>query len=257
MYSVQELAALYGSDYYAYQDNFQRNSLKEFIRTILCYRIGTRDPHFSVPGRMLDLGCGSGWFMSGMRDRGWNTCGVEINTAAANLGREAAGLNIFAGTLSEAGFPSSYFDYVRSNHSFEHLTCPGDTLTEIYRVLRPDGKLLIGVPNVAGMNAKIFGEYWWYLGAPVHPFTYSVETLSRLLRKHCFAIEKVTYNSDYSGILGSFQIWMNRANGRKSSEGTAINSTVLRLACQWMAKVADVFHSGDAIEIIATKGSQR
>jgi SAM-dependent methyltransferase len=191
-----------------------------------------------------------------MRDKGWDTYGVEINSAAAELGRKQAGLNIVAGTLKQAGFPSDFFDYVRANHSFEHTSCPGETLGEIRRILRPGGRLLIGVPNVAGLNAKIFRQYWWYLGAPVHPFTYSVRTLAQFLERHHFKVVKVTYNSDYSGILGSSQIWANRANGRKSTEGALINNTVLKILSQWAAKCVDSFKAGDAIEIIAEKDSE-
>jgi len=256
MYSDAELSALYAGDYYAYQDSFSRSRWKEIVKSLLCFRIGTRDPQFESPGRILDLGCGTGWFLREMRDKGWDAYGVEINSAAAELGRTKAGLNILAGTLQQAGFPPDSFDYVRANHSFEHISCPGVTLDEIYRILRPRGKVLIGVPNVASLNAKVFGEYWWYLGAPVHPFTHSVETLSRLLRKHNFCIQKVTYNSDYAGILGSLQIWLNRQNGRVSTAGLAINNPVLKIVCHWTAKCIDFLKMGDAIEIIAVKSGE-
>ena len=256
MYSDQELSKLYPSDYYAYQDNFGSSRWKHLAKQILRYRLGTQDPIFPVPGRMLDLGCGAGWFMCGMRDAGWETLGVEINSLAAELGRKTAGLNIFSGTLEQANFPSEWFDYVRSNHSFEHISCPGETLDEIRRVLKPNGKALIGVPNIASLNARIFGPYWWYLGAPVHPFTYSVKTLCGLLRKHCFSAEKITYNSDFAGILGSFQIWLNRGNGRKSAEGITINNPLLRVPCHWAARFIDLWRLGDAVEVTALKAKK-
>jgi len=253
MYSDEELAALYPHDYYAYQDNFEGESWKNIVKTILRCQIGTLDPKFSAPGRMLDLGCGSGWFLRRMRDRGWETHGVEISAEAAELGRKKCGLDIFAGTLVQAAFPSAHFDYIRSNHSFEHISRPGETLEEIYRILKPEGKLLIGVPNEASINSRVFGRYWWYRGAPVHPFTYSVRTLSKLLNNYQFVIDRVAYTSDYSGILGSFQIWLNRGNGRKSTEGPMINNPFLKVLCHWMAKLIDMFDLGDAIEITARK----
>lgn len=257
MHSDEELSAMYPADYYAYQDNFSRSRWKEVVKTLLWFRIGTKDPQFAAPGRMLDLGCGSGWFMREMRDKGWDVYGVEINSSASELGRKKAALNIFAGTLQQAGFPSDFFDYVRANHSFEHIACPGKTLDEIHRVLKPGGRLLIGVPNAAGLNARIFRQYWWYLGAPVHPFTYSVGTLSRLLRKHHFEHLKVTYNSDFSGILGSSQIWANRKNGRASTEGALIRNPVLKVLSHWTAKCIDLFEAGDAIEVTAAKDGER
>jgi hypothetical protein len=88
----------------------------------------------------------------------------------------------------------------------------------------------------------------------VHPFTYSVETLSQLLKKHGFEIARVAYNSDYSGILGSSQIWLNRKNGRKSTEGALISNPILKIFSQWVAKCIDQLNLGDAIEITANKG---
>lgn len=257
MISDEALSALYPSDYYAYQFESKRLFWKEVVKALVGYRIRTRDPQFRVPGRVLDLGCGTGRFLSEMRAWGWDVYGVEISSAAAELGRSKGKLNIFAGTLQQAAFPPEYFHYVRSNHSFEHISCPGDTLDEIHRILRPDGKLLIGVPNVSGLNVRIFRQYWWYLGAPVHPFTYSVQTLSHLLSKHRFSVERVIFNSDYAGILGSAQIWLNRNNGRRSTDGPLITNPVLKIWCQWLAKLVDLFQLGDAIEIVATKREAR
>jgi len=255
MFSDQELAALYPGDYYAYQDNFRRPRWKEVAKALLGYRIAPKEPQFEVPGTVLDLGCGSGWFLQAMRARGWMTYGVEISKAASLLG-QSQGLQIFCGTLQQANFRPELFDYVRSNHSFEHMTCPNETLEEIYRILKPGGRLLIGVPNIDGLTARVFERYWWQLCAPFHAFNYSVKTLSQLLVKHYFSIDRITYNSDYAGILGSLQIYSNRNNHRKSSEGLLINSTPLRLLCHWLAKSADLFRMGDVIEITARKVSK-
>jgi SAM-dependent methyltransferase len=253
MYSDQELGILYPSDYYAYQDKFHISHWKELLKRLLGYSTGTKDPHFEAPGTVLDLGCGSGWFLQGMRARGWITYGVEISEAATTMAQRLKGLQIFCGTLQEAKFPAEFFDYVRSNHSFEHMSCPNNTLDEIQRILKPEGKLLVGVPNVDSLNARLFKRYWWYLGVPVHPFTYSVRTLSQILAKHNFTVDKIAYNSDYTGILGSLQIFRNRNNQKKSTEGHLINSLVLRLICHWLAKCMDLFRTGDAIEITARK----
>ncbi|HZR57825.1 MAG TPA: class I SAM-dependent methyltransferase [Terriglobales bacterium] len=253
MFSAEELGSLYPTDYYSYQDNSRRSRWKDLLRTALHFHVQTLDPKFPAPGKMLDLGCGSGWFMLTMQAQGWETHGVEISAAAAELGHKSSGLNIFSGTLDQANYPSEFFDYVRSNHSFEHISCPSGTLNEIHRILKPGGKVLIGVPNIDSLNAKLFQQYWWYLGAPVHPFNYSAQTLSRLLQKHQFNIQQINYNSDFSGILGSIQIFLNRANGNKSSQGWLINNPLLKVPSHWAAKLIDLFRLGDAIEIVAIK----
>ena len=257
MYSDKELAALYPSQYYAYQDKFQIRKWRELARRLLGYHVGTHEPRFEAPGTILDLGCGSGWFLDSMRDRGWKTYGVEISEQAAVLGRESRGLKICSGTLQDAKFSPEFFDYVRANHSFEHISCPNETLDEIHRILKPGGKLLIGVPNINSLSARVFKQYWWHLCAPVHTFNYSRDTLCRMLVKHGFQPGKVSFNSDYFGILGSLQIWVNRNNGRQSMDGMLVNNYFLRFACQWAANLVDLAGQGDMIEILAVKANQR
>jgi SAM-dependent methyltransferase len=259
MYSDEELQRIYESlqtgNYFAYQNHFQPKRWKELLKKLLGYSTGTKDPKFDSPGVVLDLGCGTGWFLKVMRDRGWQAYGVEINESAASLGRQVKGLEISCGSLQQAKFPSSFFDYVRSNHSFEHITCPKETLDEVYRVLKPRGKLFLGVPNVDSLNSRLFKQYWWHLAAPVHPFSYSVETLSCLLAKHSFQVEKITFNSDYFGMVGSFQMWLNRDNGKKSMEGFVVNSMGLRLIGQWITNLVDLAGYGDMLEITAVKAN--
>lgn len=255
LYSDEKLASFYPDDYYAYQERADNSPHKEILKSWLGYRTGTKDPSFARPGTMLDLGCGSGWFLEKMRARGWIAQGVEINKPAARLGR-ARGLDIFCGTLQEAKFPSEHFDYVRSNHSFEHMSCPHETLDEIYRILKPHGKLLVGVPNTKSVSAVLFAEHWWYLTVPVHVFNYSVENLSRLLTNHNFRVEEVNFNSDYHGLIGSLQIWLNRGGQKKSAEGLVFNNHLLRLVCQWSANVIDLWGRGDCVELTAGRAPE-
>lgn len=255
--SEKHLSRLYPEDYYAYQDRCEVNDAKEIVKRLLGVRLGeTKDPRFEFAGVMLDVGCGYGWFLRKMQKGGWTTFGVEVNRAAAQLGRDKLGVDIFAGTLSEAQFPSKFFDYIRSNHSFEHISSPNETLQEMYRVLKPSGKLMIGVPNIAGLNARIFKENWWYLGAPVHPLNYSVATLSGLLKKNGFRVHNVEYNSDYFGVLGSLQIYANRkVKERKSMQGRLIKCAPLKIVSHWTAKMLDSVKLGDCIEVTAVRGA--
>ena len=203
-YSDAELAGMYPNDYYAYQDKFEVRVWRDRWKKTLGYHLGTKDPVFAQPGVCLDVGCGTGWWLDRMRSKGWKVFGVEISERAARLGRETKHLEIFAGTLQDAGFAAGSFDFVHANHAFEHISCPDATLQTIRDILRPNGKLLIAVPNIASVNGRFFGQYWWHLCAPVHVFSYSVSTLTRLLQKHDFRVEKVTFHSDFFGVLGSY-----------------------------------------------------
>lgn len=261
MYSESELSAFYPSDYYSFVDRFsldQNNSFRGRLRSIV---LGpdihcTKDPKFERPGRMLDVGCGSGWFMAKMREQGWDVKGVEPSAAAARLGRSEKGLDIFAGSLLAASFPSKSFDYVRFNHSFEHMANPNEILDEAHRILADNGKLMIGVPNRASLNARIFGPYWWHLALPVHTFAYSTQPLSKLLSDHEFRVEKVVFNTERNAIIGSIRIYLNRNDLGPSTEGRFASGRLGMMFCSWAARLQNALRIADVIEITATKQSR-
>jgi len=256
MYEDSELAELYPKDYYAYQDRSgQRSAVQTLILKLLGFPVDL-GPRFEPPGKVLDIGCGSGWFLASMRDEGWQAYGVEINEAAVKLGLQQAGLLITHGTLLDAGFPADFFDYVRLNHSFEHMSRPNETLREIFRILKPSGRVLFGVPNYASLNARIFGVYWRGWQVPVHAFNYSVNNFTNLLRRHGFQVATVRFTSDSGGMLLSFQLWLNRNNDKKSEDGFFYTCRPLNVLAQWMVNIFDWFGLGDAIEVVASKAAQ-
>ena len=259
MPTIEFLARAYPSNYYSYsaQAPSQRNSepiikkLKKLTRKVIGYTSGwTGDPKFDQPGSILDVGCGSGAFLLQMREKGWDVHGAELSLEAAKRGREL-GLDIFGGTVEAACYPNNSFDYVRSNHSFEHIHNPREVLREIRRIIRPNGLLFIGVPNVKSLMSKLYGTYWWYLGAPVHTFGYSPATLAELLAQEGFRVIRVNYNSTFAGVFGSLQIVLNRENGESSESGWVYNNPGMRLLGHWIARIADFVRVGDCIEVIA------
>lgn len=262
MYNEAELSQFYPQDYYSFTDQVSQTAspdissssfkrrLKEFLGP---RRSQTKDPKFDRPGRMLDVGCGSGWFLARMREQGWRAMGVEPSAAAARLGQTKYGLDIFAGALLDAKFHPASFDYIRFNHSFEHVSNPSQILTEVHRILAKNGKLMIGIPNRDSLNARVFGPYWHDLAVPLHTFGYSTRTLSAMLTKHGFKVERLIYNADGIGIYGSLQMFLNRNDTVISSQGRVFANRWVRLLSTWFAYLENALHIADAIEITAVK----
>jgi SAM-dependent methyltransferase len=248
------LASAYDDSYYSYQDFSPEPRLKRWLRRVFFFAPGaTGDPLFARPGRVLDIGCGSGEFLYRMKQAGWRTHGVELSGKAARIGNEHYQLNIHAGTLSSASLLDGDFDYIRLNHSFEHIPDPLPTLALIHRLLAADGLLFIGVPNVDGWQARAFGKHWWNLGPPVHPFNYSRRTLTRMLEQHGFDVIRFRTNSNFAGILGSLQMARNDRAGVYRDSGRLTANPLARLLSQWLSKLIDLFAAGDCLEIIARK----
>jgi SAM-dependent methyltransferase len=250
MPTPSEISGFYPEeDYYAYRPASERSPLKQAMMTLLGCRPGTREPHFERPGRLLDFGCGAGDFMAQWRARGWDCHGVEVSERAIAAAR-ARGLDVRR-TIGE--YAEATFEYVRANHSLEHVLDPPAIIREMYRVLKPGGTLFLGVPTRDGLPARVFGRYWWYLGAPVHPVTFSTNALTKLLRSVGLQPTRVATNSDYGSTAGSLQIFLNRHTSRRSSEGALFQFKPALALGHWAARALDLVGQGDKLEVVAIK----
>lgn len=252
MLTVPALAGLYPENYYSYQSPKVPAGPNVLIKRILRLERVTLTPKFIRPGVLLDVGCGAGHYLFGMRARGWQVHGSELSKAGAEAGR-SVGLDIRDGELMQAEFPERMFDFVRANHSLEHMPNPRQVLLEMHRLLKDDGVLVIGVPNIDGLLARVFGEYWWNFGVPVHTYNFNPENLALLLKQCGFKVEKIRHYSDFSSLLGSIQIFVNRKTRTGDSKGKILQSWLLRLPAQLLVRTIDFFRLGDCIEVQCKK----
>ena len=180
-----------------YSQHYFEYELKNEENFFTLMKLGLNDINFdSIPPdsfknrNFLDIGCATGMLCSFIRDKGWNVKGVDICKESAVYGRDKRGVDIFAGTLEEAGFPDSYFSFIHSSHLIEHVPNPKSLLLEIYRILAYKGIAVITTPNIDGFQARLFKEKWRSAIAD-HVSLFSRLTLSRLLEDTGFSIEKI------------------------------------------------------------------
>lgn len=163
------------------------------------------------PGRLLDVGCGAGYFLDAGREAGWEVQGVELSPAAVQVGREQLGLDIFQGTLEQAALQDQAFDILTMFEVLEHLQDPGPVLREAWRVLRPDGLLAVQVPNdLDSYRNRVFGpgNRWWII-PPLHLYYFTASSLTQWLQKSGFTPLYVSSR----GSLGTDALTLLRAHG--------------------------------------------
>lgn len=153
----------------------------------------------SPPGKLLDIGCATGTFLSIAKKEDWECYGVEISDYAASIAREKVGVDIFNGSLRKASFPDGFFDVVTMWDTIEHLSEPLEELSEVWRVLKPGGIFLINTPNeesfmrmVARFLYKVSSGF---IRSPInslyhcyHLYYFTTATMSLLFRKSGFNI---------------------------------------------------------------------
>ncbi len=169
-------------------------------------------------GRLLDMGCGLGFFLKAMAPRAnWETFGCEISPAAVQYAREKLGLrNILGGRLEEADFPRGSFDIITMWDVLDHIPNPDPLLQHCHALLRDGGICFIRTPNVfnqlfrarlkkvaRGMRPN--GEY---LMARDHPHHYSEVSIRGLLERNGFSgiefahLHPIKSVSSRSGVFG-------------------------------------------------------
>lgn len=141
---------------------------------------------FKSSGRFLDIGAGVGTLVAEAGRRGFAAEGVEVSDWASRFAREEKGLDVRTGFLEDACYKSGSFDLITINHVLEHVPNPGGTLAEISRLLKPDGVLVVGVPNIGSIMAGLRGRTWASLRPEEHIWHFTPETLKRLLAQAGF-----------------------------------------------------------------------
>jgi SAM-dependent methyltransferase len=186
----EEMGRYYPPDYEPYAQDVEQ--ARGFLSS-LDYRYGVAKRCRTItkrkePGRILDVGCGAGHFLNGMKQRGWQTFGTEVSGGAAAYARERFGLEVFVGELEEAEFPAAYFDAITLWHVLEHLHDPLATLMEISRLLKDGGLLVFAIPNWHSLDARLFGGFWVGLDVPRHLYVFPRPALEELLARAGFKI---------------------------------------------------------------------
>jgi len=182
---------------------FLRLILKPFLFWISLSTLKSMIPFYG-DGKIIDVGCGNGGWLIRLKECGWDVQGVEIDEAAAK-DANSAGVPTFCGTLCDTDFPADFFDVVRLHYVFEHLINPKETLDEIRRILKPNGICYIRIPNIEGINFKIFKKNWFPLDIPRHVFHYSPKTFKKLIEQHGLKIIKTNFKSPATGFYTSLK----------------------------------------------------
>ncbi len=171
-------------------DGSKRNLLEERERRLADIVEELQHVNSLPPGRVLDVGCGLGFFLSAV-DSQWEKHGVELSHFAAAHAQQFA--KVHNGDLQSAAYPDDYFDVIMLYHVIEHMNDPVMEIEEIFRVLKPGGTLVIGAPNFDSACARRFGERYRMLHDPTHITLFSRESLDRFLWDHGFFVDRVEF----------------------------------------------------------------
>jgi 2-polyprenyl-3-methyl-5-hydroxy-6-metoxy-1,4-benzoquinol methylase len=155
-------------------------------------------------GRLLEIGCGSGAFLHHMARGGWDVEGLEFSPTAAAAAR-ALGYPVQVGALEDAPAPEDPYDLVVGWMVLEHLHDPVRCLEKLRSWVRPDGWLVLSVPDASAAERRIFADAWYALSLPTHLFHYTPATLRAMLRRGGWEAQRFIWQANPNNALHSMR----------------------------------------------------
>jgi len=161
------------------------------------------------PGKLLDVGAGTGILMHLARERGWQPQGIDISALSAEKAAQEFGLEVVVAPFEDHDF-GGHFDAVTMLDVLEHVVDPLASLRRAYDLLRPGGALAIAVPNqrcllttVVGTYARLRGKaangLLFKLYVPPHLHYFTPLTLRRMVEKAGFRVAELRQGAVYLG----------------------------------------------------------
>ena len=151
-------------------------------------------------GSILDIGAGTGDFLSVAKNNGWKTVGVEPSEKAKAIAKKK-GVSFVEQTSK---LDNQSFDVISMWHVLEHVPNLENQIKELKRLLKPNGTLIIAVPNFKSFDAKHYGKFWAAYDVPIHFWHFSKSAIKILFDKEEMKLVKVLpmkFDSFYVSLL--------------------------------------------------------
>jgi len=220
----ESIGAYYESEDYISHTDTQKglvNNLYHFARNyMLKSKRKTIEKHVKS-GNLLDIGCGTGYFLNEMKLANWNVMGLEVDEGAKQVCKNKFGID--AQNISTLfDFTANTFDVITMWHVLEHVHDLNGYIAQIKKILKPNGKVFIAVPNNDCYDANYYFVHWAAWDVPRHLYHFEPKTMEALLCKHGLKVEQkqwMPFDPFYISLLsekymgGNFQLVKGFWNG--------------------------------------------
>lgn len=146
-------------------------------------------------GKILEIGCAKGNFLTKAKERGYQVYGVELNEKNCQIARKSLGNTIYNKDLFNIHFENEMFDVIYMRDVIEHITNPKPFLAELSRIAKPGSLLFIETHNIDGLIHHIVREKHTVIFGFEHPLHWSPKSLGNALEQNGFKVKNVIYSS--------------------------------------------------------------
>lgn len=186
----EEIAAYYKSEQYVSHNDNSGGIINTAYRLVRNYTLKSKLKLINElnkgTGRILDVGCGTGAFLETCLKGNWQVEGMEPDEDARTITREK--LKSVIQPNLESLSDTLPFNVITLWHVLEHVPNLNEVIPQLYNLLKPEGTLLIAVPNSDSYDAQFFKEYWAAYDVPRHLHHFTPSTIEPLFKKHGFKL---------------------------------------------------------------------
>jgi 2-polyprenyl-3-methyl-5-hydroxy-6-metoxy-1,4-benzoquinol methylase len=168
-----------------YYDGYGRNDYLSPV-TIKRYNelLDDMEP-FRKTNKLLDVGCGIGYFLEVAKERGWEVYGTEYTDRAIEI-CEGKGIAMKQGKLDPSNYEPETFDVITSFEVLEHINNPVEEITNFNSLLRKGGLVYLTTPNFNSLLRHRLKDRYDVITYPEHLSYYTPSTLKKLFVNHGF-----------------------------------------------------------------------
>jgi 2-polyprenyl-3-methyl-5-hydroxy-6-metoxy-1,4-benzoquinol methylase len=180
---------------------------------------------FYKTGSLLDIGCGTGEFLNTCKIAKWKTIGIEPDDRTREIAALKYSLEIYPEDHLKQ-LKDASFEIITMWHVLEHVPLLNHRIEDLKRLIKPNGIIVIAVPNCDSLDAKIYKENWAAYDVPRHLYHFTPQTLQQIFIKHelkLFNTLPLIFDSFYVSMLsekiktGKLNIICSMWNGLRSN----------------------------------------
>ena len=238
---TNEMLQLYDIDFYYGKNKNKFSYFLQYVRNniikLRARRLMALFPDSTAFPNVLDIGCAEGRLLEKLRDYGCRCWGVEHAAYPSQRFLKRDKIKYQQGDLQILDLKEGSFDLVVLWHVLEHMDDPRAVMKRIYRLLSPEGILILAVPNFSSLEANRFKDSWFHLDIPWHKYHFSITAMEYLIKKSDFRVINLSTFCFEQGPYGLFQSILNKTGWPinefyEALKGNKNNRRGLHLAAQ-------------------------
>ncbi len=206
--STDNLGKYYESDSYISHTDSKQTFFDKIYQIVKSFTISQKVKlinHSTIKSdqkTLLDIGCGTGDFLVASQKKGWKVFGVEPNQKAIQIAKNKLNemsvraqsrtlpfeKNQIINSIDE--FKNKQFDCITMWHVLEHIPDLKNYISSLKKLLKPNGTLIIAVPNYKSFDANYYGKFWAAYDVPRHLWHFSKKSIQLLFEKEQMKVVK-------------------------------------------------------------------